>query len=190
MTEKEAELIEGCKRGIEKYCKLLFNTYYGTMLGVCRRYAREQEEAKDILQEGFMKIFKNIKQYKKAGSFEGWMKRIMVNTAIDHYKKNNIRNITEYLDESEEEAASISDCGDSMEQPLSPEFLLVLVQKLPTVYRMVFNLHVIEDYSHREIGEILGINESTSRSNLSKAKNHLRNQLKEFKQENRISYAG
>lgn len=189
IAPNEKELIEGCEKGIEKYCKLLFNTYYGIMLGICRRYTPDAEESKDILQEGFIKIFRYLKQYKQEGSFEGWMKRIMVNTAIDHYKKSIREHTVNYLNDEEIDRPEILDQDDNDLFPVNPQFLLSLVQQLPVVYRMVFNLSIIEGYSHKKIGEMLGINESTSRSNLSKAKNKVRMMLKDFNHEKRSSYA-
>ncbi len=185
----EKEFIEGCGNGVEKYCKLLFDSYYGVMLGLCRRYTTEPEEARDILQEGFIKIFKYIGQYQFNGSFEGWMKRIMVNTAIDHYKKSIRQPMIGYLNDEEADRTDLPDHMYEDEFPVDPGYLLTLVQQLPLSYRLVFNLNIVEGYSHKKIGELLGISESASRSNLTKAKQKIRMQLKNLKRESRNSYA-
>lgn len=188
----EHELIKGCLACEEKYFKILYNNYYGKMLNVCMRYARDRDEAKDVLQDGFIKVFKSINQFDFKGSFEGWIRRIIVNTAINHYRKNTLRNITDYVDDEdlqkfEREKASID--IDTVAYKVEPEILLKLVQQLPSVYKMVFNLYVMEEHSHKEIAQMLDITESTSRSNLTKAKIKLKMAVEELLNKEKIQYA-
>lgn len=168
-------LISGCQQGDSLAQKQLYEKYFGLLLGVCLRYANEREEAKDILQEGFVKIFNNIKAYQDTGSLEGWMKTIVINTAIDRYRKKvnepfsvNIENV--------EEPAMPAEAYDELDQ----QTLLKAMQELPEGYRTVFNLYVIEGYSHKEIAEQFEINEGTSKSQLAKARNMLKEKLKDF----------
>jgi RNA polymerase sigma-70 factor (ECF subfamily) len=135
------------------------------MYGVCLRYSRDAVEAEDNLQEGFVRIFTKIEQYEFKGSFEGWMRRIIVNTSLEKFRKNNqlypVENMLQY------EGASFAEDTIS---GISAEDLLKMVQKLPPRYRMVFNLYAIEGYSHQEIGQLMNISEGTSKSNLSRAR--------------------
>lgn len=170
MTEKE--LIQGCIRE-DRECQLeLFNLYAGKMLTVTRRYARHHLEAEDLLQDAFIKVFNNLDRFEGKGSFEGWIRRIVVNTALKNYnrssfKKENI-GLPEYHDTPVNPEA-ISNLGE--------EELLKEIAALPDGYRIVFNLYVIEGYSHKEIAEELGIGESTSRSQLVKARKMLQERL-------------
>jgi len=139
------------------------------MLGVCLRYSNNQDDALDILHEGFIKVFGNIRKYQTGTSLSAWVRRIMVNTAIDYYRKN-IRRRTEDIEQahslSNDEADAISRCSEKE--------ILVAIQQLTPAYRTVFNLYVVEGYSHKEVGELLNISESTSRSNLVKARTKLK----------------
>ena len=143
------------------------------MMSVCMRYAKDHEEAKDMLNEGFMKVFKNINKYKATHSLESWIRRIMINNAIDHYRKykkhRNQIDITEVYDYANDETVS---------SDLSVKEIMKLVQKLSPAYKTVFNLYVVDGYNHREIAEKLGISEGTSKSNLSKARAKLQQMLK------------
>lgn len=170
MTEKE--LIKGCI-GDDKSCqKALFSKYAGKMLTVCRRYARHQAEAEDMLQDAFIKIFANLKQFNFQGSFEGWIRRIVVNTALKSIKKSSFRKEqigVEFLPETSSEPIILAQ--------LNEEVLLNLIKELPDGYRFVFNLYAIEGFSHQEIAEQLGIEASTSRSQLAKARKFLQNKI-------------
>ena len=161
----EKSLIQACARRERWAQKVLYEQFYSKMMGVCLRYATDQEEALDILHEGFIKVFKNIKKYQPGTSLPAWIRRIMVNTAIDYYRKS-IRRRTEDIEQAYNiksgEADAISQCTE--------QEILEAVQQLSPAYRAVFNLYVIEGYSHREIAEMLDITESTSRSNLVKAR--------------------
>lgn len=168
----EAEVVKGCIRQDRHFQKLLYEHYYGSMMAVCLRYANDREEARDVLHEGFMKVFKNINRFKEGTNLGAWIRRIMINTSIDHYRKNakkpNFVEINHAIHE-----ADVHDVVSEM----SAEEILKLVQKLSPAYRTVFNLYVIEGYSHREVGEALGISEGTSKSNLAKARAKLQKMI-------------
>lgn len=137
--------------------------FSGKMYAVCLRYTSNADEAKDILQDGFVKVFTNLNTFNFKGSFEGWVRRIMINTAIACYRtKKNIYTL-EIVDD-------IETGNDNVFDSLSAEELLMIIRKLPSQYKMVFNLYAIEGYSHKEISEMLGITESTSKSDLSRAR--------------------
>ncbi|MCC6460845.1 MAG: sigma-70 family RNA polymerase sigma factor [Saprospiraceae bacterium] len=151
--------------------QLLYEQYYGKMMGVCLRYAGSRDEALDLLHEGFIKVFQNISRYKAGTSLPAWIRTIMVNTCIDYYRKT-IRRRTEDITE----ASYLSNDDPDALSHLTEQEILAAVQELSPAYRAVFNLYVVEGYSHKEIADALQITESTSRSNLVKA----RIKLKEF----------
>jgi RNA polymerase sigma-70 factor (ECF subfamily) len=166
---EERDLIKACVRKERWAQKLLYEEYYSKLMSVCLRYANNKHDALDILHEGFIKIFRNIHKYQLGTSLIAWMRRIMVNTSIDYCRKNIRRrteNIEEAFDISGSEADAISQCTEKE--------ILEAIQKLSTAYRTVFNMYVIEGYSHKEIAVELGITESTSRSNLVKARMKLK----------------
>lgn len=153
------------------------------MMGVCLRYARDRDEAQDLLQDGFIKVFTKIAKYNKEGSFEGWMRRIIVNNAIDAFRKNKntylVTNSELVLERQQEEPDEEPD--DESYHGIKADDVMAALQKLSPAYKTVFNLYVIENYSHKEIAEILSISVGTSKSNLAKAKQNLRKILeKEF----------
>ncbi len=166
MTDKE--LIEGCIRE-DKHCqKMLFQRYVGKMMTVCRRYARHQLEAEDLLQDAFIKVFDKMGTFSFNGSFEGWIRRIVVNTALKNIQKSSFQ----------KEQIGIENYPENSLEPsvfaqLHEEELLNLIADLPEGYRIVFNLYVIEGFSHKEIAASLNIEESTSRSQLLKARKML-----------------
>jgi RNA polymerase sigma factor (sigma-70 family) len=161
----DSDLIEGCLQGDRKMQQQLYQRFAPKMYGVCLRYAGSAEEAEDILQEGFIKVFRKIGSYRGDGSFEGWIRRIFVNTAIEHFrKKNYLQPITE-REENVVEGKYLSVLDE-----LAEKDIIGLVQQLSPGYRTVFNMYVIEGYTHREIAENLGISEGTSKSQLSRAK--------------------
>jgi RNA polymerase sigma-70 factor (ECF subfamily) len=138
------------------------------MMGVSMRYARNREDAHDILQDSFVKIFIHLKSFKGEGSFEGWIKRIVINTALKHYKRN-----LKFKNEMDLEAAYDVGFDANIISSISVQELMTKVQTMPDGYRTVFNLYVIEGYQHNEIGDLLGISEGTSKSQLSRARNFL-----------------
>jgi len=164
--------MEGCKAGDRKMQELLYKQTAAKMLAVCMRYARDRMEAEDVLQMGYIKIFQKIKEYRGDGSFEGWIRRVMVNTAIESYRKNlRSLNVVE-IDEAYEQPSTGFDFGT-----LGMQDLMKVIQKLADGYRMVFNMYVIEGYSHKEIGETLGISEGASKSQLSRARAILKEEI-------------
>lgn len=174
--ESIEEIIKGCLKGDRKSQQVLYKMHYGKMFGVCMRYAKDRDNALDILQEGFLKIFMHLKSFEGRGSLEGWMRRIMVNTAIDIIRKNklisqDLRNayIEEHVSDEVEE--------DDKYLNISPTEIMKAVQQLSPAYRTVFSMYVIDGFSHKEIAEHLGISEGSSKSNLSKAKKNLKNIL-------------
>lgn len=170
MTEKE--LIEGCIRE-DRHCQQeVFRLYAGKMLSLCIRYSRHYMEAEDNLQDAFIKVFDKIHKFESKGSFEGWIRRIVINTALKKHSRKSYKNEIygmEYIPESVSTPAVYSQLGE--------EELLKLISKLPDGYRLVFNLYAIEGFSHKEIAKALGIGESTSRSQLVKARNMLQKQI-------------
>ncbi len=178
------QIIGGCLDGKRKAYNLLYSKYAATMLGICMRYCQDRAEAEDVLQDGFIKVFTNISRYRKEGSFEGWIKRIMVNTAIDNYQKN-LKHYHHASMEEIEDHTLLPGIHDN--DPLIPETqdipkekLMEFVQRLPDGYRIVFNLFAIEGFAHKEIALKLNISENTSKTQLMKARRQLRKQLSEF----------
>lgn len=159
------KLIEGCMRGKREAQYQLYNLMSGKMFAVCLRYSNDRESAEDILQEGWVKIFQNMEKFRGEGSFEGWVRRIFVNTAVEHFRKNNklqpFVNLESVAFQLEYEAPHHN---------LDMEDLMKFIQSLSPGYRTVFNLYVIEGYSHKEIGEMLKISEGTSKSQLARAR--------------------
>jgi RNA polymerase sigma-70 factor (ECF subfamily) len=162
-------------RGERKMQQELYQRFASKMYGVCLRYAGSAEEAEDVLQEGFIKVFNKIGSFRGDGSFEGWIRRIFVNTAIEHYRKKiYLQPITEYEEDTVEgKYLSVLD-------KLEEKDIIQLVQQLSPGYRTVFNMYVIEGYSHKQIAEALGISEGTSKSQLSRAKQILQDMVKQF----------
>ncbi len=166
-------LIQGCKRNDRESQRLLYQHYYGFAMGVCMRYCRTSDEAKEVLNDGFMKVFQKIDQYNPETSFYGWLKKILINTAIDHYRKEKKHYNHADLDSARHTSASTASAVDQ----LAHHELLALVQKLTPAYRTVFNLYVMDGYTHEEIATMLNISEGTSKSNLSKARENLKKML-------------
>jgi RNA polymerase sigma-70 factor (ECF subfamily) len=179
MTEERT--IQGCINEEKSAQQYLYETYSPKMYYVCLRYARHASEAQDMLQDGFIKVFDNIGSFKSNGSFEGWIRRIVVNTALNYCRKSSFK----------QEQIGIEDYQDTVVKSkavsnLGEKELLALIQKLPDGYRMVFNLYVIEGYSHKEIGEMLNVTESTSRSQLAKSRKWMQNELEKLKITNHV----
>jgi RNA polymerase sigma factor (sigma-70 family) len=173
----EEELIRGCLREEPACQKELFNRYASRMLGVCNRYARNGNDAEDILQDAFIKVFDKLRQFKFEGSFEGWIRRIMVNTAL---KKYSLRRYEKEVSGYELKDRDESGMEPSAYSHLSQKELMELINHLPDGYRLIFNLYVIEGYQHDEIAQMLGIQPGTSRSQLVKARTMLQKQLLEL----------
>jgi len=181
----EKELIERVKKGEPSAFESLYRKYASSMRFICQRYAKTTFEVEDIFQEAFMKVFSNINNYNGSGSFDGWMKRIFINTAIDHYRKRDGKE-SEYFDclnhDVHEEEPEQDDL-EKMAEVLTNDKILELIDRLPAGYKIVFNLFVIEGYGHKEIGAALEITEGTSKSQLRKAKKYLRNIIATYLEE-------
>lgn len=167
-------LVKECVSGNARAQRMLFDRYSAKMLGVAMRYIRDKERAEDVLQDAFIKVFKNLERFKHDGSLEGWIRRIVVNTALDQLRKNKKRQGDLELDDSFIEITT----NNFTEERLQAESLMKLVQELPEGYRTVFNMFAIEGYSHKEIAKKLGVTENTSKSQYSRAKTALREILK------------
>ncbi|MFT5146092.1 MAG: RNA polymerase sigma factor (sigma-70 family) [Polaribacter sp.] len=155
----------------------IYKLYADVLFGISLKYSRNYQDAEDTLQDSFLIIFDKIKQYNNKGSFEGWLKRIVINTALQKYrKKNHLQLIKEVSDTEEVVEVDFEDTH------LDIGFLLKLVQELPDKYRLVFNLYVLDSYSHREISKMLNISEGTSKSNLSRARKKLKEKLEKHQQ--------
>ena len=149
--------------------RLLYERFSSKMYGVCLRYAENTEDANDVMQEGFIKVYKSLSKFRAEGSFEGWIRRIFVNTSIEHYRKKvKLYNVTEVQENTIED--NELDALDS----LATKDILNIVNELSPGYKQVFNMHVVEGYSHKEIAEVLGITEGTSKSQLARAKGVLK----------------
>lgn len=165
----ESNLIKGCIEGNPHMQRLLYDRFSSMMYAVCLRYCNNPEDANDVMQEGFIKVYKSLSKFRAEGSFEGWVRRIFINTSIEHFRKKvKLYNVSEVPENTIEE-------GDlSALDVLAAKDILNIINELPPGYKVVFNLHVIEGYSHKEIAEILGITEGTSKSQLARAKGFLK----------------
>lgn len=173
MTEEDLhQLIRGCAKQDRKCQKMLYKAFYGFAMGICLRYAGNRDEAAEVMNQGFFKVFTHIDRYDHDRPFKAWLGRIMMNASIDHYRANLKMAYTDDLDKAE----NISD-GELADKKLSYDELLAMVQLLPQAYRTVFNLFAIEGYGHDEIGEMLGISPGTSKSNLHKARQKLKQMI-------------
>jgi RNA polymerase sigma factor (sigma-70 family) len=167
-----SELVKQCKRHDPKSQRELYDQFKGKLMGICRRYAASHEEAQDILQDSFVKIFTRINQLDTHEKFEQWLTKVTINTAVSHYHRNK-----RYLHTQIETSQVANDDYELLLSGISDEYLLKLINALPDGCRMVFNLSVVEGYSHAEISDMLSVTESTSRSQLNYAKNILKEKL-------------
>lgn len=172
----EQEIILGCLKRKRKAQKILFERYHASLMGICMRYAKNKSEAEDILLMGFTRIFQKIESYSAAGSFEGWLRRIVINVAIDNFRKNK----KNYYFENIDDAGNNVEYADYIPDTFAMADILKTVQSLPNGYRIVFNLYAIEGYSHKEIAELLGFSESTSKTQYLKARKKLQSMLAEY----------
>jgi RNA polymerase sigma factor (sigma-70 family) len=179
------EIIQGCVKGDSKCQQIIYQKFYGKMLGMCMRYSKDREEARDILQDGFLKVFTNIKLYAGSGSFEGWVRKVIINTALDSIRKN--KHLIQYSDSEYEEEGTedVHEEENNEYANISAAEIMEAVQQLPLAYRTVFNMFVVDGFSHSEIAEKLGIKAGTSKSNLSKAKMNLKEILREKVRKNK-----
>jgi len=173
LVDQLNDIINGCLKG-DRICQEQLYTMFSTrMFGLCLQYADNQDDAADILQEGFIKVFRKLGQFGGKGSFEGWIRRIMINTALERYRSQvRLYPLTDNMVKKDDIVQ------EEVFEKLSASDLIRLVQDLPPRYRMVFNLYAIEGYSHKEIGEMMGITVGTSKSNLSRARDILQQKVK------------
>ena len=169
------EIIKGCVAGKSEAQEALYRKYSGKLFGICLRYTKDYSAAEDVLQEGFIKILTNLSSYKGTGAFEGWMRRVVINTALERFRKQfQMYSITEVNE---------SDIGlkyENILENINAKDLLELIKELPPAYKMVFNLYAIDGYSHKEIGDKLNISIGTSKSNLSRARKILQSKVEEY----------
>jgi RNA polymerase sigma factor (sigma-70 family) len=166
----ETDIVEGCKLGDRKMQEMLYYKYSPKMYSICLRYCGNAEDAQDLLQDGFMKVYANIEKFRGDGSFEGWVRRIFVNTSIEHFRRNLKISV---IPEGQE--YNIVDNDWNGFDAMAEKDILSLIQELSPGYKQVFNMYVIEGYSHKEISELLEISEGTSKSQLARAKAILKN---------------
>lgn len=169
----EETLISECLKNNRIAQKELYDKFASTLMGICIRYTNSREDAEDVLIEGFTTIFHKLEMYKGEGSFEGWMKRIMVNTAISHFRQNSKYRFHQDIDD----VFDISKKQETVIEQMEAKRILQLVNTMPEGYRVVFNLYAVEGFNHREIGEMLNIAEGTSKSQFSKARKWLQKRL-------------
>ncbi len=187
-SKTEEKLLEGCRKGDRKAQRDLYEKYSSLMFAVCRRYISDSAEAEDVLVCGFTKVFAKIDQFKSEGSFEGWIRRIMVNESLTYIRKNK----SMYLEVEIEKADREPDYRQIQDQ-LEVEDLQKLIDRLPSGYKTVFNLYAIEGFSHKEIAAQLGVSENTSKSQLSRARGHLQKLLieaEDYLNDKRVRYEG
>ncbi|WP_299332628.1 RNA polymerase sigma factor [uncultured Psychroserpens sp.] len=168
------QLIERCKKNDAQAQSQLYKLYASKLFSICLKYSRNYAEAEDNLQDAYITIFKKIEQFKSQGSFEGWMKRITINTALQRYRSAGIFDI---INEDQIEDVTVEVDDDN----LSIDYLLGIIQELPDRYRLVFNLYALDDYSHKEIASLLDISTGTSKSNLARARMILKDKIEQYK---------
>ena len=173
----DQQIIDGCANHERKAQQVLYDKYSHFLLGVCLRYATDKAEAEDILQDSFLKIFSNIKDFSGTGSFIGWLRKVAVNTAITHYHKNLKYRYHVDIDEYVSVEAGVTSFEEDY---FTSDELYMVLNELPTGYRMVFNLYAVEGYKHKEIAEMLGVDTNTSKSQYSRAKAVIREKLEKL----------
>lgn len=170
---RDHELVEACKKKNRQAQKHLYERFAGQMMAVCMRYGGNRDTAEDMLQEGFITVFEKLWQYTGEGALGGWIRRVMVTTCLEYLRKNKKHQFTEDIEQQE----GTSDLSAGVLSDMGFEELLKMISELPPGYRTVFNLFAVEGYSHKEIAELLGITESTSKTQFFKAKAQLRQQI-------------
>ena len=179
------ELIKRCRAGERKAQELLYKQFASKMMGVCLRYATDRMEAEDMLQNGFIRVFQKLDDYRGEGSFEGWVRRIMVHSSIEYYRKHHKMMQLVELDDAENEISGSPLATANM----AANDLMKLIQQLSPGYRIVFNLYAMEGYSHKEIAALTGITEGASKSQLSRARSVLKQQIMKMEGK-KYGYAG
>jgi len=177
--DKEVKLIEGCLAGKRKAQSELYSRFAPVLYGTCLRYAANHFEAQEMMQEGFIKVFSSLSSYERKGSFEGWLKRIVINNALNHIRSNTKQQLFSDYSEAENIPDNIVEVDESSPPP-DRETMLRLIQDLPDGYRMVFNLYVFEEYTHKDIAIEAGISENTSKTQLMRARQLLQKKISEL----------
>ncbi len=183
----DTKLVRACKAGDRSAMKFLYERFYGVMLGVCQRYAAHDADAQDLVQDGFLKVFGDLHSFSGKGSLEGWIRRVMINNALMQLRKKKV----EFAVEDPESAGrtNYADIGDETEQneisriDFSKKELIDIIRTLPAGFGQVLNMYVIDGYKHREIAEILGISEGTSKSQLNRARKLMKQKIRERMQQ-------
>ena len=183
-TISESDLIAGCIAGDRVMQEELYNRFAPKMYAVCLRYANNSDDAQDLLQEGFIKVYKNIHRFRAEGSFEGWIRRVFINSSIEHLRKKSAKLMTV----TEKEEGTIEDTDITALDTMAEKDIIKLIQELSPGYRTVFNLYVIEGFAHKEIAEQLGISEGTSKSQLARAKSILQKKVAQYLSDTEKSY--
>ncbi len=181
----ESDLINGCISGNRQMQEELYNRFAGKMYAVCLRYANHADDAQDLLQEGFIKVFRNLHRFRAEGSFEGWIRRVFINSSIEQFRKKSIQ-LTKV---SQREEQTVGNDDLSAIDNLAERDIISLIQELSPGYRTIFNLYVIEGYSHKEIAEQLGISEGTSKSQLARARSILQKKVAQYLSETNKSFS-
>ncbi len=177
MTDEQ--LVLGCLKPDAAAQKSLYDRFSRKMFGVCLRYSESREEAEDLLQDGFLKVFMNLSSYKGTGSLEGWIRKVVVNVAIENFRKQKITWLSTEIIDSES-------ADDDISGKMEAKEILMLIHDLPKGFRTVFNLYAIEGYTHREIGVLLGISENTSKSQYSRARAQLAENINKHYQQDAV----
>lgn len=184
-TIPETDLISGCIAGDRRMQEELYRRFAPKMYAVCLRYANNADDAQDLLQEGFIKVYRNLHRFRAEGSFEGWIRRVFVNTSIEHFRKKS----TKLSMVTDKEENTIEDADITALHKLAEKDIINIIQELSPGYRTVFNLYVVEGYSHKEIGDMLGISEGTSKSQLARAKGVLQKKIAQYLSDTQKSYS-
>jgi RNA polymerase sigma-70 factor (ECF subfamily) len=181
-TDQELQdLIVGCLKNNRKCQQKIYELFYGKMLSVCMRYTKDLDQGKELVQEGFIKLFGNLEKYKNDGSFEGWVRRIFTNNAIDSFRRKKHQDL---VPDDDYQVLNLADDKDEHEfldpeeETIQPKHVIEAMQQLSPAYQMVFNLYVMENYSHQEIADELGVSVGTSKSNLAKARMNMKKLLR------------
>jgi RNA polymerase sigma factor (sigma-70 family) len=184
-TISESDLIKGCIAGDRRMQEELYRRFAPKMYAVCLRYANNADDAQDLLQEGFIKVYRNLHRFRAEGSFEGWIRRVFVNTSIEHFRKKS----TKLAMVTDKEENTIEDADITALHKLAEKDIINIIQELSPGYRTVFNLYVVEGYSHKEIGELMGISEGTSKSQLARAKGVLQKKISQYLSDTQKTYS-
>jgi RNA polymerase sigma factor (sigma-70 family) len=184
---QEHEILQECIKGNPAAQGKLYKMFANKMLGVCLRYCNSVDDAKDVMQEGFVKVFTMLPKFQEKSSVSTWITRIMMNTAIDYFRKNKKLQFTDRFDDHSNEDFDVADSTEVENENISATMLMDLIQKLPNGYRMVFNMYAIDELSHKEIAAALGISEGTSKSQLARARKQLQVWVNELQEKTKDS---